>query len=87
AILYNGRIVSNGCPDKLLSELDGKVWEVFADFHQLDSYHQSHKVLSWQPFRGQLKIRLLSDHQPVNLKDASLTKPHLEDLYALHTQA
>ena len=86
AILNHGRIVLTGDPQQLVRELENHVWTLMIEPHELDTWRQRVRVLSWRPHRSRLMLRIWSNQGPPTPSCTGFTPvpPDLEDLYSLH---
>ncbi len=79
AILADGQVLSEGVPDDLVRELDGRVWGKTVVKQQVAEHQAAMRVLSAQLHAGQTRLRVLSDSAP-DATFAAVT-PDLEDAY------
>jgi ABC-2 type transport system ATP-binding protein len=79
AIINNGELLLYGVPERLISELDGKVWIKKIVKDQLPSYQEQYKIISTQLQAGQLIIRVLASENPNS--GFIQTDAILEDVY------
>ncbi|MEM8680004.1 MAG: ABC transporter ATP-binding protein [Planctomycetota bacterium] len=89
ALMHQGHIIASGHPDDLVDTLTGKVWQFETELEALGDCQRAHRVLSWQPRRGRLVVRVFSDDPPLIGDDASSVRVDatLEDFYAFQIQA
>ncbi len=81
AIVDEGRVLLEGDPAALISELDGKVWQKVIGKEELAGYQGSMEVISTRLLAGRTVIRIYSDTPP---RDGSRTAdPDLDDVYFL----
>ena len=78
AIICLGEVVATGNPNDLVKGLVGKVWQKFVDKLEIDTYRQTHRVISTQLKGGKTRIHAYSD---VPLTDFDAVIPDLEDVY------
>jgi len=80
AIMNNGQILLNESPQVAVGKLEGKIWDKTINPEELESYEESHQVVS-SNFKqnNQLNIRVLSANQPGDGFQASNCQ--LEDVY------
>ncbi|MBS4208641.1 ABC transporter ATP-binding protein [Bacillus sp. FJAT-50079] len=78
-ILKAGKLLHQRDPQELLQEMEGKVWLVTADDHDIPKYQSEFKVGNMIRTEDGAELRIISDEQPSN--HAVATKPNLEDLY------
>lgn len=88
ALMDHGRIVMSGKTEDLIAGLEGHVSEFETDLVSLEECRQKCRVLSWQPYRGKLRIRAWSKN-PADLpfENATPSTASLEDVYAYHIQS
>ncbi len=85
ALMNEGRILLRGVPQQLTDSLGGKVWEFHTKIGNHESIHENHRVLSWQPDSGKLKVRVWAETRgDLSVPDAKPVDANLEDLYAFH---
>lgn len=81
AIIDEGRVLLDGDPVTLISELDGKVWQKVVKRHEVESYKNSMTVISTRLLAGRTVVRIYSDARPRdNFRPVA---PDLEDVYFL----
>ena len=78
AVLANGKVQLEGEPAKLIESSRGKVWKKTIDHSELESYQQSHEVISTRMFAGNTIIHVLDDKKP---KGFEPVEGGLEDVY------
>lgn len=82
AIMNLGRIVYSGSPVAVLEELRGKVWMKAVEREEVDTYRNTHHVISDKMVAGRPQIHVLSDTNPgegfkavdANLEDVFFVK-------------
>lgn len=79
AILNQGRIVAEGSPAGLISQLDGKVWKKRIAKADLPEHRTRHTVISTRLTQGEVLIHVQADSNPGEGFDAVV--PDLEDVY------
>ena len=79
AIIANGRIVKEGRPNDLISELAGTIWVKAVDRGDVQQHRDSHTVISSQLNAGRSVLHVLSDTSPG--EGFSQQAPNLEDVY------
>lgn len=90
ALLDEGQIVLSGSPKELTESLHGHVWEITTDLVSPESLAASHRILSWRPWQGRLRLRIWSEEKPIlesslpGAQPAFQVPADLEDLYAYH---
>ena len=84
AIMNFGQIVFSGAPDDGINSLKGRVFEKQISKSELDSYKESHQVISNKLIAGKPVIHVLNDKIP----DKSFKKiePSLEDVFFTNIQ-
>ena len=84
AIMNFGQIVFSGAPDDGIKSLKGRVFEKQINKTELDSYKESHNVISNKLIAGKPVIHILNDKSP----DKSFKKiePSLEDVFFTNIQ-
>ena len=79
AIIAKGRIVREGRPSDLISELRGCVWAKTVERREVEEYSQRHNVISTTLYAGRTSLHILSDTDPGDGFEAQ--EPDLEDVY------
>jgi len=79
AIMGEGQIISQGIPTKLIKELEGKIWQRTIKKENLEAFKTAFNVLSTHLHSGEIRVRVLSEHQPEMGFEA--VNPDLEDVY------
>lgn len=79
AILYQGRIVSEGNPIELVKELDGQLWSKMIRKENLEEHKKKFNVISSKLVSGETQIRVIAETQPA--AGFEQIQPNLEDLY------
>jgi ABC-type multidrug transport system ATPase subunit len=84
AILSRGRVLLQGEPGALVTQLEGKVWRKIVDRIEVAPYQQTMRVLSTRLIAGRTAIHVLSDQSPGDGFEPA--EPDLEHVYfaALH---
>jgi ABC-type multidrug transport system ATPase subunit len=79
AVLAGGRILREGAPSQLMTDLKGRVWRKTIDRHELDAERARHEVISTRLAAGRTVVHVLADKQP----DAGFepVQGGLEDVY------
>ena len=79
AIIHNGRVVAEGDPLALASELRSRVWSKVVTRPELPELQRTCQVLSTRLRTGRTLVHVYSDESP----DASYepVEPELEDVY------
>jgi ABC-2 type transport system ATP-binding protein len=79
AIICDGRIVKEGAPTDLVTQLDGRVWRKTIDKADLDPAKAKYQVISTRLLGGRTVIHILADSDP---KDGfAAVEGGLEDVY------
>ncbi|QHV94245.1 ABC transporter ATP-binding protein [Spirosoma endbachense] len=78
AIICLGEVVATGDPNDLVADLKGKIWQKFVEKTEIDSYRQTHRVISTQLKGGKTRLHAYSD---LPLADFEPVAPDLEDVY------
>lgn len=79
AILSKGKIIAQGQPVKFIEYLQGKIWTKIIPKSELETYKQSHRVISTKLVLGETQIRVWAEEQPDFTFE--LVAPTLEDFY------
>lgn len=77
-ILKEGELLRHDTPGRLLSEMQGKVWELSIPPTQLPEYQQKFRISNVSSDAEGFSVRLFSD-SPIS--GATLVRPNLEDVY------
>jgi len=64
AVLASGRILKEGAPAQLMSDLAGRIWQKTIDRAELEAERQRHHIISTRLFAGRTVIHVLSDASP-----------------------
>ena len=78
AVLANGRVQLQGSPGELIASSRGKVWKKTIPHSELETYQESHEVISTRLFAGNTIIHVLSDKKPEGFEPV---EGGLEDVY------
>lgn len=81
AIIDEGRVLLDGDPATLVSELDAKIWRKVAERNEVERYQNSMDVISTRLKAGRTVIRVYSDVPPHDGFEPA--DPDLEDVYFL----
>jgi len=81
AIINQGKLLRQGNPNELVTELKNKIWSKPIGKDELESYKSQHTIISQQLIERELHITAFSEHQ---LAGYSLVHPSLEHVY-FHT--
>jgi ABC-type multidrug transport system ATPase subunit len=79
AILNQGRIVAEGAPSALISQLDGKVWKKRIAKADLPAHRDQYNVISMRLTQGHVLIHVEADASPG--EGFEPVAPDLEDVY------
>ncbi len=79
AILDQGRIVAEGAPSDLVSQLDGKVWKKRIAKTELPEHRTRHNVISTRLTQGEVLIHVRAESNPGEGFEA--VAPDLQDVY------
>ncbi len=79
AIISGGRLIKFGPPDTLVSEMQGKVWQVALPVGEAEALRAAHKVGNIAKENGLVTLRIVSDEPPH--AQAVLAEPGLDDVY------
>jgi ABC-type multidrug transport system ATPase subunit len=89
ALIAHGNLVAHGAPEQLLSQVQGKVWEVLLPSSDLPALQQKYLVSNTAHRNDGVHARVVSESVPA--ASAKLLEPSLEDAYlaalALHRNA
>jgi ABC-2 type transport system ATP-binding protein len=79
AILVGGRILLEGEPERLVEQLDGRVWRKTVSKASVADYRAAHAVISTHLYGGKTRIHVLAEACP----DTGFERvtPDLEDVY------
>jgi ABC-type multidrug transport system ATPase subunit len=64
AVLAGGRILKEGAPAQLMTDLKGRVWRKTIDRQELDAERGRHEVISTRLAAGRTVIHVLADNRP-----------------------
>lgn len=79
-MLDSGNIIRSGSPSELLSELDGKVWNIFLSDEEIDEINVKYKVSNISRDAEGVIARIIADSYDGRWKKEAV-RPNLEDLY------
>ncbi|HEX5777133.1 MAG TPA: ABC transporter ATP-binding protein [Caulobacteraceae bacterium] len=79
AIICDGRIVKEGAPTELVSQLSGRIWMKTIDKAELEDHRSKYQVISTRLFAGRTVIHVISDKDPGD--GFSRVEGGLEDVY------
>lgn len=79
AIMNHGKLICQGKPQSVITELDDKVWQKLVERNEIESYNNRYTVISNKMVGGKPLIHVLSDHKPAEgFNQVSAT---LEDVF------
>ncbi len=78
-VIHHGHKLQCAVPEKLLQQLDGKVWQWTIPSNELNALKQKHIVSSTVRQTDGVQVRVVSDSAPA--RQAQLITPNLEDVY------
>ena len=79
AIMDTGKMVYQGTPQNVISELNGKVWQKIIERNEIAEYQSNYTVISDKMVAGKPLIHVLSDTNPgVGFESVA---PGLEDVF------
>ncbi|MBQ4801632.1 ABC transporter ATP-binding protein [Aquimarina sp. MMG015] len=79
AIMNTGKIICKGKPQQVIDELHNKVWQKLINRNELESYKNTHTVISNKMVGGNPLIHVLSDEKPS--EGFLQVNPTLEDVF------
>jgi len=79
AVIHQGRLLRHAAPERMLQEVNDKVWECVISSGELSATRQRHPVSSTVHRSDGVHVRVLSAVRPG--RDASPALPTLEDAY------
>ena len=79
AIMNYGKIICKGKPQQVIEELNNKVWQKLIHRNELESYINTHMVISNKMVGGNPLIHVLSDEKPS--EGFQQVNPTLEDVF------
>ncbi|WP_421919512.1 hypothetical protein [Marinifilum sp.] len=79
AIINHGKVLVNGRPSDLITELNGKIWEKRITKHEIEEYQASYQLITSHLNEGKPLIHIMQEKNPDNgFKNVT---PDLEDVY------
>ena len=78
-VMKNGSFLHRGAPEKIIKEIDGRVWECEVEPEEAERYTQQFNIGNLRNNGEKTVLRIISDRKP--LTQAQAVKPTLEDLY------
>ena len=79
AIINRGRIVREGRPADLLTELSGSIWTKTVDRGDVEDHKSRHNVISSHLYAGRYRLHVLATADPGDGFESQ--QPNLEDVY------
>ena len=79
AIINKGHVLLCGEPQKLIDDIDGKIWARFVAKHELAAFQQRHAVISTRLLTGRTLIHVFADTDPGDGFEPAVGD--LEDVY------
>jgi len=79
AVMGDGKILLEGSPKELMSNLNGHIWKKEIKKETLETHQKSFKVISSRLFAGNTQIHVYADRQPE--EGFELVDAGLEDVY------
>lgn len=84
-LLNKGRIFENTSIERIINNMEGKVWDVTINNNQLNEFEQKFKIGNVQQKEDNISLRIISETKP--LHNAIYIKPSLEDVYIYYFEA
>ena len=78
AIMGRGTILKTGEPQKLIAEIQGRLWTKIVSKPELEKVRAIHTVVSSRFKAGSIEVRVLAEVKPEGMAPAT---PELEDVY------
>ncbi|MCW6110734.1 ABC transporter ATP-binding protein [Clostridium sporogenes] len=78
-LIKRGQLIKSSTGDKLLKEMEGKVWKVEVDEKDITKYEDIYQVVNIMRKADKVQLRILSPHKPV--ESAIDIEPNFEDMY------
>ncbi|GAB4026805.1 ABC transporter ATP-binding protein [Spirosoma gilvum] len=78
AIICLGEVVATGNPNDLVTELTGKIWQKSVEKSEIETYRQTHQIISTQLKGGKTRLHAYSEVPLTNFEPVT---PDLEDVY------
>lgn len=81
-LIKNGQLIAKDTPQRIVTTLEGNVYEAYISIDQLDQIQTNYKVSNIMTSPEGLQVRFISEvgKLPTNI-ETKLVKPNLEDLY------
>jgi ABC-2 type transport system ATP-binding protein len=64
AVMAGGRILLEGAPAQLMTDLEGRIWKQTIDKSELEAMRAAHQVISTRLSGGRTVIHVLADASP-----------------------
>ena len=77
--MNTGKMVYQGTPQNVISELNGKVWQKIIERNEIGQYKKEYTVISDKMVAGKPLIHVLSDSNPGSGFES--IAPDLEDVF------
>jgi ABC-type multidrug transport system ATPase subunit len=78
AILADGKILLEGCPTDLISQLNGQIWRKTVSTGELKEIDAEFSVIAKRLFAGRSVVHVLADEAPAGFEQVPAS---LEDVY------
>ncbi|EJO5348091.1 ABC transporter ATP-binding protein [Clostridium botulinum] len=78
-LIKEGQLIRSSTGDKLLKEMQGKVWKVEIDEKDIIEYEHMYQVVNIMRKRDKVQLRILSNNKPEG--NAIDIEPNFEDMY------
>lgn len=78
-ILKDGQIKAQAVPEKLLSAINGKVWECTCQKDEITALKKQYKISNTKRQDNNIEVRLIADKKPTD--NAVLVDGNLQDAY------
>lgn len=82
-ILFEGKVVVNSSPDRLIEKASGKVWSVKTDIKTAEKYIAKYKVSNIYQTENVYDLRIVCEERPVD--SAKQIVPSLEDAFLYYS--
>lgn len=83
-VMKEGELLFTGDQDATVEHVQGKVFELFIDRNELDSYKEKYLISSTNRTKGGLRIRIITDEMSPNFESVDA---NLEDAYLWLTKS
>lgn len=78
-LIKEGQLIKSSTGERLLKEMEGKVWKVEVDEKDITKYEDIYQVVNIMRKADKVQLRILSLHKPV--ESAIDIEPNFEDMY------